>query len=369
MPILHPINSMKSMKKRLLFATAMLAAAAGHAQITVNDTVIPSAGDTFRYSYPTANITVDVSQTGANHTWNFANFTPDAQDVQQWKTVVQVNPAWALNIPTSAIGFKLLDSLDFGGVSAQAPHVFFQKKTTPSTTLSAVGYGITFSGIPVSASYSDNDEWFFYPLNYTNGTDVQASTYRITATLLTYSIMMKGTRETVVDGWGTITTPYYTSGVSALRVKSTVNEVDSIDMGGGQAMTINRQTTDYFWLTANDKFPALWVTETSVAGQPSDPIVRYRDNYRHITTGLSNVNKNREEIKTYPNPSANGLFTVSVPKGWNEFTVEVYDMSGKLVAAQKNNTHVNLAAQPAGQYLVRMSNFQNQAGFSLIQKL
>ena len=355
------------MKKSLLFAAAMMAAAAGHAQITVTDNVIPAVGDTFRYSYPDASVTVDVNQTGANHTWNFASFTAESQDLQKWQTVTQVNPAWALTIPVGAMGFKLLDSIDFGGVSAQSPYVFFQKKTTPTTTLSAVGYGITFSGIPISAAYSDPDEWFFYPINYTNGTDVQASTYRLTANILTYTMLMKGERETVVDGWGTITTPFYPSGVSALRVKSTVNEVDSIDMGG-QTMAINRQTTDYFWLTANDKFPAMWITENSVSGQASPAVVRYRDNYRTITTGIKNVSKNREAIKASPNPS-NGVFAISVPKDWREFSIEVYDMTGKVITLQNNNANIDLSAQPAGQYMVRVGNFQNQVAFSLIQKL
>ncbi|XZF16442.1 T9SS type A sorting domain-containing protein [Chitinophagaceae bacterium MMS25-I14] len=352
------------MKKALLLFSLLALGGFAQAQITITSSVIPSAGDTFRYSSPA--ITTNVSlATGANMAWNFSTLAPVSQGVQSWKTVTQVNAAFGLSgIPLTAFGFKVLDSISLGGFTAQDPYSFFLKRTSPDR-LSAVGFGATISGLglPLGAPYQDEDEWFIYPLTYNHH---DSTTYALTASLSGATVKMSGYRNTYVDGWGTITTPYYTTATDVLRVRSEVNEVDTIDFGGTPT-AISRQSADYYWLTQNDKFPALWVNVTMVGGNAVPTFTRYRDMARHV--GVASL-QSPEKVKltAYPNPSANGVFHVTIPAAWHEFSVEVYDMTGKILLAQANNASVDLSARPAGQYIIRIANADNQVGYSLIEK-
>lgn len=343
-----------------LLATAGLA----KAQITIQNTIIPAAGDTFRYSTPVdSNISL---ATGANMSWDFSAMTMNSQSVQSWKTVLQANSGFVIyGIPAGAFGFKVLDSIGFNGISAQDPYTFFLKRTNGGTSsMNAVGYGLTLTGLPVAATYQDEDEWYIFPMNYGNH---DSTTYAFSANVPGIgSLKGKGNRVTDVDGWGTIKTPYYTTATNVLRVRSRSVETDTINLQG-TTMNIQRSTTDYYWMTQNDKFPALWVETATVNGVTVPVFTRYRDVYR-VPVGISNVNVQKVAVSTYPNPS-NGIFHVNIPANWHEFSIEVYDMSGKLIAAQGGKADIDLSKQPAGQYLVRTSNGADQVGFTMIQKL
>lgn len=334
------------------------------AQITIQNNIIAAAGDTFRYSTTLDNISL---ATGTNMAWDFSATTMDTQNVQSWKTALQANSGFLLfGVPVNAFGFKLVDSIGFGGITVHDPYTFFLKRTNGnSSSLNAVAYGITLSGLAVAANYQDEDEWYIFPMNFGNH---DSTTFAFSASVPNIgSLKGAGYRITDVDGWGTIKTPYYGTATSVLRVRSTSTETDSIDYNGA-AFAIQRNTTDYYWLTQNDKFPAMWIETTTVGGTSVPMFTRYRDIYRTKPTGVNNVNIQKVAVSSYPNPS-NGVFHINIPANWREFAIEVYDMSGKLVAAQGGNADINLAQQPAGQYLVRTSNGADQVGFTMIQKL
>lgn len=351
------------MKKALLITSLLAMAGFSKAQITIHSNIIPAAGDSFLYSNP---VDTNISTaTGANMTWDFSTMTPVAQGTQSWKTVMQANTGFLLfGIPSGAFGFKLLDSLSFAGLTVYDPYTFFLKHTSGTdTSLNAVAYGITLNSIPVAALYQDEDEWFKFPLNYN---DHDSTTYMFSANLLGNSLKGVGYRNTYVDGWGTIKTPYYTTAVSCLRIRSEVNEIDSITYNG-TSLALPRQSVDYYWMTQNDKFPALWMNATIAAGMTIPTFTRYRDVQRQL--GIGSVPTQKVNISTYPNPSTDGIFNVTIPAAWHGYSVEVFDMTGKLVLAQSNKAVVDLGKQPAGQYIIRTSNGADQLGFSLVQKL
>ncbi|PBQ33878.1 hypothetical protein CNR22_19510 [Sphingobacteriaceae bacterium] len=77
------------------------------------------------------------------------------------------------------------------------------------------------------------------------------------------------------------------------------------------------------------------------------------------TVGLSKLN-NYENLKVYPNPSINGKTTISGLTGTN--SILVYNMLGQAIiteTTESSNFEVNLAKQPKGTYLVRITNSQN----------
>ncbi|HEY9177934.1 MAG TPA: hypothetical protein VIN07_09600, partial [Flavipsychrobacter sp.] len=160
------------MKNCLLTLLLILAISATHAQVSITANDMPVNGDTLRYSATLATgFNINLNDTGANKVWNFDTLTPILQRVDEYKSVLQVNPVYAAVITSlTAYGYKVADTLGLGSsplpVSVTEVYTFFNKKTNPSPRFVAEGFGARINGTPVPAVYSNEDEWYFFPLNY-----------------------------------------------------------------------------------------------------------------------------------------------------------------------------------------------------------
>ena len=163
------------------------------------------------------------------------------------------------------------------------------------------------------------------------------------------SLKQTGWRKTSVDGWGTIKTPYFTTPVQVLRVRSEVNEMDSITYLTTK-LAIPRHYVDYKWLANGEHYPALWIT-TNVVGTSEVPTtVRYRD--RQVLVGVPSVNRSAQPLEVYPNPAAGADLHVRVPAEWRQFNVHLFDMNGRLLRSAANAVTISTADLAAGQYIV-----------------
>ena len=170
-----------------------------------------------------------------------------------------------------------------------------------------------------------------------------------------------------MDGWGSISTPYYLTPINCLRVRSEIHEIDSITFSTF-TFGIPRNTVEYKWLTNDSHYPALWVTSNQVGGTEVITSIRYRDTLRDTTTviidtntGVQNVAHAKTEIKAYPNPAINGMITLSIPNDWTTFYVEVFDMQSKEVAIVKNKRELDIQSLPPGHYVARVTCGTNMA--------
>lgn len=324
------------------------------AQITITAADMPVSGDTLRYSF-IANGTsgVDFTTTGANTTWDFSSLVAVGQRVDTYKTAIQVNPIYTLISPT-AYGYKVADSFPglgaFLPVSIKGIYTFYNKKSSPSRFI-AEGFAATIAGIPTPATYQDEDEIYYFPLDF--GVTNDSSNFRLSYNLsVVGSMLQKGYRKTTVDGWGTIVTPFYTTPLNCIRVRSEIHEIDSITLSTLPLppVGIPRNTVEYKWLANGEHYPALWITTTITGSTETVTSVRYRDYYR---PGLLNVNKTTTltELKAYPNPAVNGIVNISIPVDWKDYSIEVYDLQSKLVLSTSNTPQLNLEILPNGNYL------------------
>lgn len=343
-----------------LFTTLMgaLMAPSLMAQISITAADMPVAGDTLRYSMANSvGSTISLTNTGANINWDFTTLAPIAQAVDAYKTALQVNPVYALTIATSAYGYKVADSMGGGGISLPIAvndiYTFFSKKNNPSRFV-AEAFAANISGIPTAATYSDEDEWYYFPLQYNN---IDTSTFKLSYSMASIgSFMQQGSRITHVDGWGTIKTPYFPTGVACLRVRSAVNEIDSISFSG-TSFGLPRQSVDYKWLVNGEHYPALWITTTVTGSTETITTIRYRDQYR-TTTSFNEVASAPIAVSVFPNPAQGGLQTVVIPEQWNQYTLEVFDLQGKQVLQQTNLNTFSTDSWSQGQYLIRLSSAQ-----------
>ena len=344
------------MKSFLLTLTAIFVYTCGYSQITITASNMPVAGDTFIYSNANAaGTTISPADSGTNVNWNYA-LTPTGQGMNIYYTTGQVNLALNFTLPAGLYGYKTADSIPFigllvPGVSIQNLYTFFEKTDTPSSLFEAAGFSADFAGITIGTPYTQPDVWYRFPLTYGSS---DSNDYALNISLLTAgSMKQNGYRKTRVDGWGTITTPYYTTPIHCIRVRSEIHEIDSIAVSGTN-LGIPRNTVQYKWLDLVDHHPALWVTSNLVGGMEVVSNVQYRDKLRSTGITTPAVQRGDEKITAYPNPAPGGIFTLQVPEGWQTYHVDVFDLQSRVVLSQDNERVIKISSLPAGSYVARV---------------
>jgi len=349
------------MKPLILFTALACLYCVSFAQITITSSDMPVSGDTLRYcnASPTSG-GYDFTLTGPNHTWNFINLNCTSQDVAQYRnassTPYAFYPAFF-----GKYGTKIADSIGFGTFKFKNVYDFYGKT---STVFKAEGYGFSYSGVPLAATYSDDDEIYQFPLQYN---DRDSSTFRLTMAipgLGTY--MRKGYRINLVDGWGSVTTPNGT--FTCLRIKSTISEIDSFYVTTPAALNLGFpvNTTEYKWLANGQRFPILEVRgNTSMFGfTPTQ--VRYK-----YVIPASSIQENvfgttAQQLTLYPNPSYQEIHIQNFTHQ-GKMNLSLTDISGKQLlqaevwnaqeAEQLLNEKAFMLSQ--GTYLVQLT-YENQ---------
>ncbi len=329
------------------------------AQITLTAADVPASGDTLRYSraLPIGS-GINTSVTGANQTWNFSTLTPVAQVLDTYKTAAQVSPVYAFTISATAYGYKVADSVpgfnpSTSPVQLREIYNFFNKKpaTNPNRYV-AEGGAMRVNNVPTAANYSDEDELYFFPLQFG---DVDSSTYSLTTTIpLLGTYKQQGYRKTSVDGWGTIVTPYTgATPVQVLRLRSVVIGEDSAQ-GLGMNIGFPRRQVEYKWMALGEHYPLLFVTANNATGTEVITDVRYRDIKRNIATGVGNAPA-LQTLSLSPNPATDRL-SLNVPATWHSFSARVYNAAGALTASAENTRTLDVSRFASGNYLVILSN-------------
>lgn len=351
------------MKNTILLFIACLVSTISHAQVTITASDMPVAGDTLRYSIDlTSTTTINTATTGANTTWNFSALVADTQQIDTYRTALQVNPIYAATISPTAYGYKVADSLPTMGlplpVSVNSIYNFFSKKNGPSRFV-VEGFAANISGLPTAANYSDEDELYKFPLAFGNN---DSTTFKLTFSLPTIgSVKQQGYRKNLVDGWGTIVTPYTSAPVNCIRIRSEVHEIDSVSFGPLN-VGLPRTTVEYKWLANGEHYPLLWITASLVGSTETVTSIRYRDMKRQVSPPpnfVANINGGDYLLKAYPNPANNGIIKLALPAKWAKFTVEVFDLQGRRVAFFNNENEISLQAVPHGTYLLRVISGNN----------
>lgn len=342
------------MKRWIPVFLALFVSVSTRAQITVGTADMPVSGDTLRASLASPVLAgIDIVTTGPNTTWDFSALTPIAQSIDTFKTASNIGITYALTY-NGAVGYHLPDTfLNFisGGLPFAVSDIyqFHQTRNSPSRFVLR-GFGANLNGFPLPISYSDEDEWYFLPLQYGND---DTSTFKLDFSFSGNGIKQDGTRHTVVDGHGTIVTPFFTTPKDCIRVRSVADEIDSV-ITTTASFGIPRITVDYKWMVNGEHYPALWVTTNEIAGQEVISQVRYRDRYRQIANGISTTRGGTHQLKAYPVPATGEAVTIDVPAQWKHFTVELFDAGGRLVRHAINARTLSLSGLSEGMYLARV---------------
>ena len=281
------------MKQIYITLVSLVFSALASAQITITQSDMPAApilgqADSLRYS--TASIVtsnIDVTQTGANFTWDFSNLQPSGQGVSEYKSSAQTFYS-VFGFGFTAIGLKQPDlTFPVQGINLGFTDVYDFYNST-SSKFETKGTGLTVTLIPKVGLYTDPDVIYNLPLNFA---DHDSDTFRYYLDSLSFpgipvavSYLKKGTRVNTVDGWGSITTPFGT--FNCIRVKSVITEIDSI-MTGFFNFPFPNNRVEYKWLAKTTgstkmKIPVLEVVGTETSGVFTPTSIKYRDIYRNL---------------------------------------------------------------------------------------
>ena len=332
------------MKNILLLVIFIFTSIISQAQITITSADMPSSGDTVRRSITLNFAGIAPDSTGAGITWDYSMLVADSQTVDTFTSLISTG-LYALNFIGASFAQKSNTApLNLGVATVEYKYDFYGKNASSYTNW---GIGADVSGLPLGMVNSPRDTLYRFPLNYLD-TGNATATFSVNVPGLGY---YGGERNRVdtVDGWGTLITPY--GSFSVLRVKSTVNEIDTVfvtSLGFGLQLPLPERI-EYKWLGAGEDIPLLTIGTT--LGAVTD--VTYKDSLRIILTGIQQPNM--QAINLYPVPADESLFIKGLS---GRGTIQVLDVTGRMVLSQDFETPVvkiNTQSLVPGIYLARIS--------------
>jgi len=340
--------------RQLFTLASLLLLSSMHAQITIGQADMPSAGDTMRF-HTTTGAAVDVDLTGANTLWDFGFLTPDQADAD---TAVAVSSTPLLYqfffnsplYPAHQSDFAMKGQ-DFGFQTfLTVSNVYDFYKKEPGYYAN-VGFGANINGLPTSVRRIPVDLIHLFPLNF-GDTDSSFSSFTLNVPSL-FSFTQDQLRINEVDGWGTLYLPADTFQV--LRVRSVLQRSDTVFIEQfGQGFRFDEpETVEHKWIAQGMDAPVLSIT--TVAGQVTT--IRFFYQPDEVETSIAARAAGNAPV-LFPNP-AEGTVRLHLPTTFSG-TVSLFDAQGRSVATLAHvvgGTEVVLPTQglPSGVYTVHGS--------------
>ncbi len=366
------------MKKRLLLLSFAFCTTFSFAQITISNSDFASAGDTFRVSTAAGFGINDLDSSGANRTWDYSTLTALTQTIDTFVAVgatpllyqFYFNNQFVYPATKATVATKISVPALPAGVPITLSNAYGFYKVN-STAFSQVGFGATISGIPTSIPYDSLDYVYRFPMNFGNSDSCNYK-FQLSIPNIGY-LRRRAKRVNVVDGWGTLITPY--GSFNTLRVKSTTYATDTIYitqlMFGTQI--VQDPSVEYKWIGTNSGIPYLTIN-ANADSIPLITTVRYRDSIRPvISIGLQDIKNPLHHFQVYPNPSEEQSLISFQQETAGKVSVELYHSNGKKVRSLLEATlpegvnfiPLDLSKESSGLYLIRISN----NNFSLSKKI
>lgn len=320
------------MKKLLLGLCAVPALSFG--QITLDQSAFLQANDQLILS-TSLDFDIDYLTTGANHTWDFTNLTPSGQRFTDCHSMSDASMLSNLLFgPLAATPYKAsyfapttdipLDQLtSFLPVTLEDISLF--TKNT-STAINSVGYEFSINGQGIPAKSDTIETRYPLPLTYGDSYTSHGYTDLDMNPIYDAKWIQHRYRESVVDGWGSITTPYGTFDV--LRINHKILETDSLyitfDTLGTWIGIPVPEAHEYEWRALTDREAILRVKTSVILGTEQVTSIEYRDEYNGLGIGEKDIT-----TTVYPNPATE---EISVIANGAIISMQVIDQRGQLIA-------------------------------------
>ncbi len=291
-------------------------------QISINNTDMPAPDDIVRTSIGLNLDFIDYQETGENYSWDFSQLIPISQSMDTFVGLMEVPLIYLFVFSNSSnLVNEKNNSIPIPDFPITNTYTFFNNT---ANYFGIAGDGFTLSGIPIPLEFGSPDKLYRFPMNYGNIGDSYAE----------YSLGLQGfgyiskeiSRSNIVDGWGTLTTPYGTFEV--LRQKSEVVEFDSLYVDSiGIGLPIYREYTEYSWLGKGQKIPLLKIT-SGFGGL----IVTYIDSVRVMPSGVANqLDQIFDDFRIFPVPTHDVINISFELHSVSDIEISIYNPIGNRV--------------------------------------
>ena len=308
----------------------------GFGQIFIDQSDFANANDTVRMS-STTDFGIDFSSTGANWNWDYSMLVPESQTLVEFNDISNASALvgfiYGMFAPSAYQASFYVSSDDIpldqaGGILPVNITDIFQFSKSQSSAINSIGFAISVEGTEVPFKSDTIEMRYELPLMYQNTYSSRGYTNMDLNPIQDIIWRQYRTRDSEVDGWGSITTPYGT--FDALRVKHAITEVDSIsiDLFGGP-MWIPLPIPDsyiYEWWAEGELEPVLRIETSAFIGIETVTNVEYRDNY---IEALAGIEEESIVVEVYPNPVVDELKVLGLNPG---AVYAIVDAMGTIVA-------------------------------------
>ena len=339
------------MKNIFLLSLLVISSLSSLAQPVLNESNFSGANDQFVFT-TLVDMNLDYSSTGANYTWDFSTIYSTTQRWQVNKPISEAGQFSAFMFgsfaaaPYQASYFTLATELPLAEMTQGLPVTFeeisqFTKNT--STSINSIGYEFVINGQGIPAKSDTIEHRYDLPLEYGDSYDSRGYTKLNMNPIYDAQWRQHRYRQSVVDGWGTVITPFGT--FTALRINHTISEIDSFYVQNTWVGIPIPLSHVYEWRSADEKEPVMKITTNEIGGNEVITNVEYRDNYN----GLS-VTENTVTLALYPNPVSTDLRFELSSKAKN---VSIIDAKGRVVLQNDVNAFdgtIDISTFAAGQY-------------------
>ncbi|NRA13066.1 MAG: T9SS type A sorting domain-containing protein [Crocinitomicaceae bacterium] len=294
----------------------------GFGQIFLDQSDFANAGDTIRMSSAT-DAAIDFSSTGANWSWDYSSLIAESQDLRGFfdlsnaSALVNIIYGTFAGPDHQASYFSANDDLpldQLGGILPVNITNVFQFSKSSSSAITSVGIAMAVEGTEIPFKSDTIETRYELPLMYQNTYNSRGYTKMDLNPIQDIVWIQYRTRDSEVDGWGSVTTPYGT--FEALRVKHTITELDSITMNiFGGPITIPLPIPDsyiYEWWADGQMEPVLRIETSNFGGTETVSGIEFRDDFDPALVGI--IDKSIE-VKVYPNPVIDELKVVGMEPG------------------------------------------------------
>jgi len=332
------------------------------AQISVTASDFVSGEDTTLVSVVTDFQNIDFSTTGPNTTWDYSNVLIDSQRIDSFFNMSSVGFIYQLifnnflNPDYESSYYTKADASLLGGggglpITTSDPIAFVK---VSNNKVENVGAGINLNGAPFPVTADTIDNMYILPMTFQDNWTSNSYFYVDINPLFNAQYKRYQNRESEVDGYGTVITPY--GSFEAIRVKSVLNYNDSINIdifgNGGQwtALPAN-PIVEYTWWAKDQKIPVFEITTSLILGNETITSVEFRDDpidYTNITDNHVNI------ITLYPNPTKQSF---AIESSSPISSVKCYSSNGQLIYESNSfttNDLINTENWNSGFYYVKI---------------
>lgn len=360
--------------KTLIFSSFLLLSQLLFAQITLQVSDFANANDTVRMSQANP-FNIDLQNTGPNSTWDFTQLTAQSQTLTNYNPIgfgsilIIATYGPIASTPYRASYFNLTTELPIDQFSAFLPvelSNLSQYTRRTSTQINSIGYSIDVQGQGVPFKSDTIETRYALPLAFNDTYSSNGYTYIDLNPATDIKFIQHRQRNSIVDGWGSISTPLGT--FNALRIRHDILENDSIYQtffGTGSWIAPPAfTTTQYEWWANGMKECLVRATVGGFGQNPGAPTIEYQDNYLGLDAGLT---QHSFEASLYPNPAAEWCFFNS------EVALEqiyIFDMHGHQVlqhASAAQQGYFDISNLLPGTYTVKLETASGVAFKKLVK--